>query len=142
MDPITAISLGSKALGVAKRFWYFIPMAGLLTVAQCRGDKIEDLQGDLKDAGNALAVAEQETRALETQLDDISNRIKKSNEDAIAEQAKRIELAKRVASERAKLDERYTSTKRTVEALEASAAQVPADECAPSAAALKALEDL
>lgn len=142
MDPITAISAGAKVLGVAKRFWYIIPMAGLFTLAQCRGDKIEDLQGDLKTAGNALAVSEASNLSLERDLEDISERIKKSNADAIAEQAKRVELARRTAADRARLDERYVSTKRTVAELEASAAQVPADECAPSAAALKALEDL
>lgn len=141
MDPLT-LSIGARILGALKHFWYLIPMAGLLVLAEHRGGKIEDLKEDLKDAGNALAVAEDDAASLQSQLDGISQRIKDDNKKAQEAEARRTELAKRVASERARLDERYTSTKRTVEALEASAAQAPADECAPSAAALKALEDL
>jgi chromosome segregation ATPase len=142
MLPITAIEVGAKVLGGAKRFWYLVPITGLLALSHCRGEKIDDLQGDLTDAGNALAVAASQAKTLEDELQDISDRIKADNTKALEEEAKRTELAKNIAADRARLDERFSNTKRTVAALEASAAQVPADECAPSAAALKALEDL
>lgn len=142
MDPLTAASLGAKALGLLKRFWYVLPiMAMAAYVAVLRG-QVHDRDASIDALKVERTQLEDRNGVTQASLDGALGRITQLNADA-DERARQYQssLAGARASE-ARMAERYRSTAATVAALEASARDGSKDPCRVSDAAHSALEGL
>lgn len=132
----------AKVLGVAKTYWYVIPIALALAFAVYKTNQLEDAMDKLIAAKTLQTQLEERNRVTTKSLDEAFVRIKDNN-DRIAQDALRLaEQDKLNAANVARLTERYGKTLATVKALEASAKRTPVDACQPSDLALNALEKL
>lgn len=142
MDPLTSISIGAKALGLLKRFWYVLPILAMAAFIYFQSARIAGKDDQLARARVTQTQLEDRNRLVQASLDASVARIKDNNARIEAGAKALAEQRAQSAADLARLQERYTKTAATVKALEASAKRAPADPCKVSDLATAALKDL
>lgn len=141
MDPVT-LSLGAKALGILKRFWYVVPILAMAAYCAVLTDRVGDRDATIKAQDTEIVQLEGRNGVTQASLDGALFRIDALNLDAEA-RAKRFQSDLALArADEARMAERYRSTASTVSRLEASARDEALDPCRVSDAAREALKEL
>jgi len=79
MDPLTSISIGARALGLLKRFWYVLPILAMAAFIYVQSARMSAKDAQLDRAKVTQTQLEDRNRLVQASLDASVQRIKDNN---------------------------------------------------------------